>query len=155
MSSLTWNEILFLSHHGTAKTATWWQESEGLGTLVWCGFQRAVTIRNVTAMWHFSVPNLLSLGDFHVKFTYFTNINKRFPATALGSSAKVYTRTEPALSFLKSVEPWPPLAPRQGREWEPTAQAESCGRIRLMGRLFSWHYFPWVCSQAITLHCGT
>lgn len=64
------------------------------------GFKRAVTIRNVTAMWHFSVPNILSLGDFHVKFTYFTNINKRLPATALGSSTKVYNRTatSPVLS---------------------------------------------------------
>lgn len=93
MSSLTWNEILFLSHCGIAKRATWWQESRGLEALVLCGSQRAVTIRNVTVKWHFNVPNIFSLGDFHVKFTYFTNINKRFPTTVVGSWGEKSTAT--------------------------------------------------------------
>lgn len=80
------------------------------------GFKRAVMIRNVTAMWHFNVPNILSLGDFHVKFTYFTNINKRFPVTALGSSTKVYNRTaaSPVLSKVFRALTSPNPTTRQG-----------------------------------------
>lgn len=80
-------------------------------------------IRNVTAMWHFSVPNILSLGDFHVRFTYFININIIFPATALGSSTNVYNRTAtgPVLSRVCRALTYPTPALRQGREWEPVA----------------------------------
>ena len=113
-------------------------------TLVLCGFQSTVTFRNVTIKWHFNVSNTFSLADFHVKFTYFTNRNKRFPTLAVGSSARIYNRTAP-LYFLEAVS----HGPRQ-RRVGASCKAE-VGKHELMGRLLKWQCFPGAYAQASSL----